>query len=147
MGSGLLVDALHAARLARRQPRFAAAAILLLAAGIGAAAAVFALVNAVLLVDMPFRDPARLAWMYNARTERDRAPLSIPDLEDYRREARTLAGLAPFTNWTANLTGSGDAERLEGVRVAGTFSICLARGPRSAERSARATTHRTRARR
>jgi len=129
MGSGLLVDALHAARLARRQPRFAAAAILLLAAGIGAAAAVFALVNAVLLVDMPFRDPARLAWMYNARTERDRAPLSIPDLEDYRREARTLAGLAPFTNWTANLTGSGDAERLEGVRVAGNFFDLLGTRP------------------
>jgi putative ABC transport system permease protein len=107
--------------LARRQPGFTAAAILLLAAGIGAAAAVFALVNAVLLRDMPFRDPDRLMWMYNARTERDRAPLSIPDLDDYRRAARTLDGLAPFTNWTANLTGGGDPERLEGVRVAGNF--------------------------
>src|ERR1700674_243743 len=118
MSSDWLVDARHAARLVRRQPRFAAAAILLLATGIGAAAAVFTLVNAVVLVDMPFRDPDRLAWMYNARTERDRAPLSIPDLQDYRRDARTLEGLAPFTNWTANLTGRGDAERLEGIRVA-----------------------------
>jgi hypothetical protein len=82
MSPGWLVDARHAARLVRRQPRFAAAAILLPATGIGAAAAVFTLVNAVVLVDMPFRDPDRLAWMYNARTERDRAPLSIPDLQD-----------------------------------------------------------------
>jgi predicted permease len=127
--SGLVVDLLHAVRLVGRQPRLAAAAILLLAAGVGAAAAVFALVNAVLLVDMPFRDPDRLAWLYNARTERDRAPLSIPDLEDYRREARTLDGLAAFINWTANLTGTGDAERLEGVRVAGNFFDLLGARP------------------
>lgn len=121
MQAALLTDVRDAVRLMRRQPRFSAVAVLLLAAGIGAAAAVFTLVNAVLLADMPFRDPDRLVWMYNARTERDRAPLSIPDIEDYRRETRTLDSLAPFTNWTANLTGSGDAERLEGVRVAGNF--------------------------
>jgi hypothetical protein len=56
-----------AVRLMRRQPRFSAVAVLLLAAGIGAAAAVFTLVNAVLLANMPFRDPDQLVWMYNAR--------------------------------------------------------------------------------
>src|SRR5262249_18706504 len=56
-------------------------------------------------------------------------PLSIPDLEDYRRDNRTLEGLAPFTNWTANLSGSGDAERLEGVRVAGNFFNLLGSQP------------------
>jgi hypothetical protein len=50
--SGLTVDLLHAVRLVGRQPHFAAAAILLLAAGVGAAAAVFALVNAVLSVSV-----------------------------------------------------------------------------------------------
>ena len=115
------MDVRQAVRLLRRQPRFSAAAVALLAVGIGAAAAVFTLVNTALVAALPFRDPGRLVWMYNARTERDRAPLSIPDLEDYRRETRTLEDLAPFTNWTANLTGSGDAERLEGVRVAGNF--------------------------
>src|ERR1041384_7644089 len=113
-----LVDLRHAVRLHVRQPAFSIFAILVLAAGIGAATAVFALVQAALLRDLPFQEPERLAWMYNARTERDRAPLSIPDLDDYRRDNATLAGLAAFTNWTANLTGTGDAERLEGTRVA-----------------------------
>jgi len=121
MLEGALVDAVHAVRLLRRQPRFAVVAMVLLAGGIGAATAVFTLVNAVVLVEMPFREPGQLAWMYNTRTERDRAPLSIPDLEDYRRDTHTVEALAPFTNWTANLTGNGEAERLEGVRVAGTF--------------------------
>jgi predicted permease len=116
-----LLDAGSAFRLIRRQPAFSLFVVLTLGIGIGAATAVFTLVQAVLLQDLPFSDPDRLVWMYNARTERDRAPLSIPDLNDYKREATTLAGLAPFTNWTANLTGVGDAERLEGTRVSGNF--------------------------
>jgi len=49
--------------------------------------------------------------------ERDRAPFSALDLADYRDQNTVLDGLAPFINWTANLTGSGDAERREGVRI------------------------------
>ena len=108
-------------RLVRRQPLFSGFAIAMLAVGIGAATAVFTLVHAVLLRALPFTEPDRLVWMYNARTERDRAPFSIPDLDDYVRDTRALAGAAAFTNWTANLSGRGDAERLEGTRVTGAF--------------------------
>ena len=118
---GMLLDLRQAWRLLWRQPAFSLWAVATLAIGIGAATAVFSLVHAVLLRDLPFAEPDRLAWLYNVRTERDRAPLSIPDLEEYRRENTTLAGLAVFTNWTANLTGGGDPERLEGVRVSGDF--------------------------
>jgi predicted permease len=110
-----------AVRLARRQLGFSVVAVLIIAAGVGAATAVFTLVRAVLLRPLPFREPDRLVWMYNLRTERDRAPLCIPDLADYTRSATTVDAFAPFTNWTANLTGAGDAERLEGTRVSGEF--------------------------
>ena len=86
----------HAWQLARRHPAFSAFAVLTMGLGIGAATGMFALVNAVLLRALPFDDPNRLAWMYNARTERDSAPFSIPDLRDYPRESTTLTGLAPF---------------------------------------------------
>jgi putative ABC transport system permease protein len=105
----------------RRQASFSTFVVLTLALGIAAATTVFTLVQAVLLRDLPFVDPERLVWMYNVRTERDRAPLSIPDLNDYKRDVTSIEGFAPFTNWTANLTGSGEAERLEGVRVAGNL--------------------------
>ena len=127
--SDFSVELRHAGRRLRRQPGFTLFAVLTLAVGIGAATAVFSLVQAVILRDFPFADPDRLAWMYNARTERDRAPFSIPDLQDYRRDNSTLAGLAAFTNWTANLTGSGDAERLEGTRVSGDFFPLLGARP------------------
>lgn len=125
----LLLDVHHACRLLRRQPAFSVFAIVTLAVGIGAATAVFSLVQAVLLRDLPFTEPDRLAWMYNARTERDRAPFSIPDLEDYRTDNTTLSGLAVFTNWTANLIGNGEAERLEGTRVSGGFFPLLGAQP------------------
>ncbi len=98
-------------RALRRAPRFAALAVAVLASGIGATTVMYTLVRTVLLRALPFEDPERLVWMYNARTERDRAPLSLPDLDDYRREASTLAGLGVFTNWTTNLTGIGSPDR------------------------------------
>src|SRR5262245_674663 len=107
-----------------RDRAFSGFAILVLSLGIGASAAMFSVVNTVLLRDMPFEAPDRLVWMYNARTERDRAPLSLPDLEDYRRQP-TLIGVTPFTNWSANLTGVGVPERLEGTRVGGNFFALL----------------------
>src|SRR5262245_53479387 len=104
----------------RRLP-LAAVIVATVALGIGAATGVYAVVEAVVLRALPVREPDRLVWMWNARVERDRAPFSALDLADYRHDNVVLEGLAPFTNWTANLTGVGDAERLEGVRVSPEF--------------------------
>jgi predicted permease len=101
----------------RSQRGTAAAVVVTMALGIGAATAVYAVVEAVVLRSLPLREPERLVWMWNARVERERAPFSALDLADYREQNTVLEGLAPFVNWTANLTGTGDAERLEGVRV------------------------------
>src|SRR5262245_28924016 len=105
----------------RSHPWLAGAIVATIALGIGAATAVYAVVEAVIVRALPVRDPDRLVWMWNARVERDRAPFSALDLADYREQNTVLDGLAPFINWTANLTGAGDAERLEGVRVDPAF--------------------------
>ena len=120
---------MRGSRTFRRAPGFTALAVTILATGIGASTLMYTLVQNVLLRDLPFQEPERLVWMYNSRTERDRAPLSMPDLEDYRREASSLAGIALFTNWTTNLTGVGAPERLEGVRVAGNFFDLVGASP------------------
>jgi putative ABC transport system permease protein len=127
--AGLFIDIRSGWRLHMRRPVFAAATVAMLGTAIGAASAVFSLVQAVILRDLPFAEPERLVWMYNARTERHRAPFSIPDLNDYRTANTTLTGIAVFTNWTANLTGPGDAERLEGTRVSGDFFPLLGSQP------------------
>src|SRR4030095_10724173 len=112
----------------RRHPLVAGAIVASIAPGIGAAAAVYTVVEAVIVRALPVDEPERLVWMWNARVERDRAPFSALDLADYRDQNSVLDGLAPFINWTANLTGTGDAERLEGIRVdTGFFDLLGAR--------------------
>jgi predicted permease len=119
----------QAAGSLRRSVAFSGIAIAILATGIGSTVLMYTLVRAVLLRDLPFADPDRLVWMYNARTERDRAPLSLPDVEDYRQQSSTLADLALFTNWATNLTGVGSPERLDGMRVSGNFFRLLGAEP------------------
>jgi putative ABC transport system permease protein len=92
-------------RSARARPLAATAVVVILALGLGAATAIYSVVDAVVVRLLPVCEPERLVWMWNARVERDRAPFSFLDLRDYREENTVLEGLAAFTNWTANLTG------------------------------------------
>src|SRR5690348_4660376 len=113
----LLHDARYSIRMLRKSPGFTAVAIIALALGIGANCAIFSVVNAVLLRQLPFKDPERLVWIWSTRTDRDKATFSIPDYLDYREQNRSLDSMVAFVDWSANLTDRGDPERLQGVRI------------------------------
>ena len=68
-----------------------------LALGIGATAAIFTKVNAVLLRQLPFRNPERLVRVWSVRPESDARPFTLPEFIDYRDQNQTLDGLAAFT--------------------------------------------------
>src|SRR5262245_61035637 len=105
----------HAVRNLRRHARFTLAATLILAFGIGITTLVFTIVNSVLLRQLPFKNSEELVWIWVTLTDRDRAFFSIPNFLDVRSQSKSLKGLAVMTNFGANLTGSGEAERLSGV--------------------------------
>ncbi|HEV8200299.1 MAG TPA: ABC transporter permease [Candidatus Polarisedimenticolia bacterium] len=117
-------DLAQAARRLRGNVGFAAVVVITLALGTGANAAVFSIVDAVLLRQLPFREPDRLVSVAARHADRGRYPFNLPDFLDYRDRNRTLAGLAAYGSWSINLTGTGDPERLSGLRVsAGLFDL------------------------
>jgi predicted permease len=117
MIEGLLQDLRYAARRLLQTPGFTAVAVLALALGIGGNTAIFSLVNSILLRQLPFRQPEQLVWVSSRRSDSGKRPFNLPDFIDYRDQNQGLAGIAAFTNWSANLTDRGDPERLQGLRI------------------------------
>jgi hypothetical protein len=87
-------DLRHAARGLARSPGFAALAVLTLALGVGAHAAIFGWVDATFLRPLPVPRPDRLVGIYETRDGAGFHPLSLPDFGDYRERVRSLSGLA-----------------------------------------------------
>jgi predicted permease len=83
----LVSDARYAFRMFRRNPVFAALAVVALGLGIGANTAIFTLVDSVLLRPLPYAHPDRLVmiWSSNEREHRDRDVVSPLDFMDFKR--------------------------------------------------------------
>ncbi|HEX6975020.1 MAG TPA: ABC transporter permease, partial [Vicinamibacterales bacterium] len=107
----------QAVRWIRQAPLFAGGIVAVLALAIGANTAMFTLVNAVLMRPLPLRTPGELVSFAIVRPGTDRQPLSLPDLGDFQSQSRTLEALVACFGWSVNLTGEGEAERLQAMRV------------------------------
>jgi putative ABC transport system permease protein len=91
-------DVSLAARRCRRSPAFTLTAVLTLALGTGATAAVFSLVNAVLLRPLPWREADSVGLVWAVPPSGDRVWLSPAELQDLQREHSTLSGAAGLTD-------------------------------------------------
>ena len=116
-------DVQYTLRSLTRQPLFYAVVILTLALGIGANAAIFTVVNAVLLRPLPYPDPGRLmmVWTYNPRQGFDKDVSTYPNFEDWRRASQSFERLSGFSGASVTLTGSGDPAQIRGARVTHEF--------------------------
>jgi predicted permease len=114
-------DIRRSLRALKKRPAFLVVALLTLALGIGANTALFSVVNAVLLRQLPFANADRTLWITSVRPDRSDAPFSLPDFLDYRDHINSLGSISAVGYWSANLTGRGDAERLNGTRVSGNL--------------------------
>ncbi len=119
-------DFRYGARMLAKSPTFTVAALLTLALGIGANSAIFSVVNTVLLRPLPYKDPGRLVmiWEDNSRQGFPRNTLPPANFADYREQNHVFEGMAALTGRSFNLTGVGEPERIDGLRVsANLFQI------------------------
>jgi putative ABC transport system permease protein len=89
----MLNDLRYATRALLRAPGFTAMAAVTLALGIGANAAIFAVIQAVLLQPLPFAEPARLARLTEGRPD-FRLNVSYPNFLDWRARSRAFEDMA-----------------------------------------------------
>lgn len=115
-------DARRGARGLLKTPGFTIAAVLTLALGIGANAAIFSVVNAVLLAPLPYEQPERRVMVWSRWDAFDKTWVSPAEVIDYRERCRTLLSVAAWGTGQVNLTGDGDPVRVGAARVtANTF--------------------------
>jgi putative ABC transport system permease protein len=119
MLSRLRADLRFGLRQLLARPGFTLAATLTLALGIGANVLVFALIDAVFLGPLPYRDAAALVQVYSSSPKFGGGvdTVSIPDYVDLKAGVPALADAALYTGASFNLADAGAAERLDGLRV------------------------------
>ena len=116
-------------RTLRRNPGFAAIAILTLALGIGANAAIFSVVNAVLLRPLPWSDPDRAVMIWSKWTAFDKTWVASGEVVDYKKRSRALSDVAAWSDGQVNLTGDGEPERVAAANVSANLFPVLGAQP------------------
>ncbi len=131
---GLVADVRYALGALRRNPGFTAVALLTLMLGIGANAAMFSIVNGILLRPLPYADPEELVLLYqsNPRSGELLGRVSLEDLQDWRARTRSLSSIAGFAPVATIVMGQGDPLEVEMTYVTEAFfevlGVPIARG-------------------
>ena len=107
-------DVRYAARVFSKQPAFAAAAVLTLALGIGATAAIFSVVYGVLLKPLPFHEPERLVSLQQIAPHGAGANHGPGTYLTYRENHQVFEGIGAWDPAEVSITGRGDPERVQG---------------------------------
>jgi predicted permease len=140
----LRLDTLYAFRSLRRDRGFAVFALLVGSLGIGASTAIFSIVDALLVRQLPLRDPASLVWIAKniagaggaqvASADRSSRTVPVNPFLEFRQQNLSFEDIAAFYAFyepgDRKLTGAGEPERLTGVPVSYNFFRVLGVAPK-----------------
>ncbi len=132
--NNLLLDLRYAVRMLRKRPGFTAAAVMVLALGIGANTAIFSMVNAFLLKPLPVRQPAQLVGLYNRDTRKPDTyrAFSYPNYVDLREQNTVFSSVMAHNMAMVGLTEGERTRRVFADVVSAnyfdTFGVPLFRG-------------------
>src|SRR5688572_19247599 len=103
----MLQDLRFALRLLLKERWFSAVAIVALALGIGLNATVFALVNAVLIRGLPFKDSQDLYMLSWQQKRGGRSGVSYPEFKEWREQTKAFTGLGAWLNSSMTISDAG----------------------------------------
>ena len=132
--NSFLHDLRHGLKLLGRQPGTSILAVATLALGIGVSTAIFSVVDAVILRELPYADAGRLVMVWEKRPSENVVdnPVSPADFLDWRRRQEPFEVMAAATDGAATLTGQGDAVQINVGAVSAEFfdvlGVRMARG-------------------
>jgi putative ABC transport system permease protein len=115
-------DLRFAWRTMMARPLHTATALVTLALGLGASIAMFAVIDAVWLRPLPYRDAGRLVTLQELSKGGDGSNLGYLTFDDLRARARTVQSMTAVTQSYGTIVGDGrDAERIGIMRVSASY--------------------------
>ncbi|HEX8500049.1 MAG TPA: ABC transporter permease [Pyrinomonadaceae bacterium] len=130
MLESILRDARFGARSLLKNKGFTAVAVLTLALGIGANAAIFAVIDAVLLRPLPYPESGRLVKLYARDAQGEDFSISPADFLEGYKGVDAFEHLAAYRETSFNMASQDRPERVSGVVVSPEFFNVLGVAPR-----------------
>src|SRR5215213_3059411 len=119
----LLKDLRYGIRSFLKRPGFLVIAVSTLALGIGATTAMFTVVNSMLLRPLQFPEPERIVLLegVNPRQGIKQSNMSMPDIDDWKKQSQSFEQIAGFTSTNLSLTLGDETERVHATGVMPDF--------------------------
>jgi putative ABC transport system permease protein len=121
----LRADFHYALRALRRNAGFTVAVVLVLGLGIGASTAVFSVVDAVLLTELPYRDADRLVRVFQRSSPTNVWGLSVVDVMAIGEQTKSLEAFGAARGGVAALSGAGRPQQIQIARATSGFFQAL----------------------
>jgi len=126
-----LQDLRFGARMLRKNPGFALAAIITLALGIGGNASIFTITSSVLLKSLPYQEPQQLLSLDLQGKDGVSHCCSLNRFDSVHDHSQSFSGVAAAANDSFNLTGRGEPLQVQAGRVSAEFFTVLGVTPQA----------------
>ena len=121
----LVSDLRYGARRLRGSPGFTAVVVLTLAVGIGATTAMFSALKPILLEPLPYPQAGRIAVIWDFGQQGARLHVTFGTYRELVERSRSFDAIAVMKPWQPTITGTAQAERLDGQRVSAAYFRAL----------------------